>query len=667
MDKPDRKLRVGVTISIRDGSQSVWENGIFQNCILLVQMFKQLPEVADAVLVHGSGTQEAPAGLMLAETGTEIIALDKAMETLDVVIEMSDQLPEDWVEIFRAKGGRFAAMKVGNEYFVDVERSIYKQPHAGLCSRKVYDAIWTLPQYEDCCTDYYSLNTRAPVRIVPHLWSPLFLEMGSSKLPAGVRFGYQPGRKHWRVCVFEPNLSMVKTSVIPMLACEEAYRANPKFPEMFRFLNTEKAKNNPGFVRFAQSLDIVKNGLSSFDGRFYYYEFMAHHGDCVVSHQWHNAQNYLYYETLYGGYPLVHNSPIIKNSGYYYPDFDCREAGAQLLRAFADHDKNLQDYKAGANDFLRTLDIRHKPNIDAYSSALRSLYSGESPAIGVAQSKEMLPIAQQKWPEEVKPVVTIWCVTYNHAGFIRDAMDRFLVQKTNFPVRIVMLDDASDDGTSEILHSYAEKYPGLIQIISQHENQWSKGNKQPVWDSILDVRSDYIALCEGDDYWCSSSKLQKQVEFLQNNPDLSMVFHDTQLVDAAKAPLPLFFGNKTNRPRYDRYDLLEACFIHTTSVLLRRSSLGDRVPEAFYRLPVYEWPLFALAAKSGDVGFIQECMSCYRQHTHGVWQTKTDADKSRGMVEVYLALQPLFANDPRALEIIERKIAQFGGHPGKQP
>lgn len=378
MINSDRKLRVGVTISVRSGEQqSLWENGIFQNCILLVQMFKQLPEVEKAVLIHGPGITEIPAGLMLQETGTEIVGLDQALSDLDVVVEMSDQLAEDWVERFRAKGGRYVAMKVGNEYFIDVERAIYSLPHAGLCSRKVYDAIWTLPQYKDCCADYFSLNTRAPVRIVPHLWSPLFLEMGNSRLPDNARFGYQPGRKRWRVCVFEPNLSMVKTSVIPMLVCEEAYRKRPAFPEVFRFCNTFKSKDNPAFLRFAQALDIVKNGLSSFDGRFYFYQFMAHHGDCVVSHQWHNAQNYLYYETLYGGYPLIHNSPIIRDLGYYYPDFDNRAGGTALLDAYATHDNDLEGYRAKASQFLKTLDISYLPNIEAYRKELLDLFDGQ--------------------------------------------------------------------------------------------------------------------------------------------------------------------------------------------------------------------------------------------------------------------------------------------------
>jgi hypothetical protein len=371
---PARRLRVGVTINIRDSNQSLWENGIFQNCILLVKLFKLLPEVESAVLIHGAGVKQIPEGLMLSEMGVEIIGSEKAIEELDVVVEMSDQLPEDWVTSFRAKGGRYIAMKVGNEYFIDVERPVYNLPHAGLCSDKVYDAVWTLPQYEDCCADYFSLNMRAPVRILPHLWSPIFMEKSLSKLPEGVHFGYKPGRRRWRVCTFEPNLSMVKTSITPMLVCEEAYRTNSRFAQIFRFCNTYKAKDNPAFVRFARSLDIVKNGLSSFDARLHYYEFMAKDGDCVVSHQWHNAQNYIYYETLYGGYPLIHNSPLLRDIGYFYPDFDCQKGGKVLLGAYEGHDAGLDLYKERAANFLKTLDISYPPNLEAYSRELKRLF-----------------------------------------------------------------------------------------------------------------------------------------------------------------------------------------------------------------------------------------------------------------------------------------------------
>lgn len=159
-----------------------------------------------------------------------------------------------------------------------------------------------------------------------------------------------------------------------MLVCEEAYRKNPKFLEYFRVCNTLHLKENPALVRFANSLDIVKHGVTTFEARFAIYEYMAHYGDCIVSHHWENGQNYLYYEALYGGYPLIHNSEFIRDLGYFYPDFDCQAGGEALVRAFETHDANFKNDTAKAAEYLKTLDIRHQPNIVSYTGELLTLY-----------------------------------------------------------------------------------------------------------------------------------------------------------------------------------------------------------------------------------------------------------------------------------------------------
>ncbi len=374
MNRPDRKLRVGVSIHLRQGHQSIWENGIFQNCIFLVQLLNLSPAVERAVLVNGGDSQVASDGMLLHGAGVEVVSLAHAFETLDVMVEMSALLPDDWVLAFRQKGGRLAWMRVGNDYVIDIERAMFNKPPGALCSAKTYDAVWTLPEYAHSCSDYFGLTTRAPVRILPHLWTPLFFQQGINTLPAATPFGYQSGRARWRVCAFEPNVCMVKTSLIPMLVCEEAYRTQPGFLQRLRVCNTLHMNDHTGFLHFARSLDVVNHGLASFEGRFAVFQYLAEQGDCVISHHWENGQNYLYYEALYGGYPLVHNSEFIKDCGYYYPQFDCQAGGQALLRAFAEHDLNLEAYRAQAQNLLRQLDVHHPGNIETYTRELLALY-----------------------------------------------------------------------------------------------------------------------------------------------------------------------------------------------------------------------------------------------------------------------------------------------------
>lgn len=130
--------------------------------------------------------------------------------------------------------------------------------------------------------------------------------------------------------------------------------------------------------------------------------------------------------------------------------------------------------------------------------------------------------------EEV--VVSILCAAYNHERFIRDALDSFLMQETTFPFEIIVNEDASTDGTANILREYEKQNPGIIHVIYQKENQYSKGID--VLKIMLEKsKGRYIATCEGDDYWTDKNKLQKQVDYMDSHNDCSLCGHANLIVD----------------------------------------------------------------------------------------------------------------------------------------
>ncbi|MDR5737547.1 DUF2827 domain-containing protein [Caballeronia sp. LZ016] len=372
---PER-INVGVSIFIRKGAQSLWENGIFQNCLYLVMLLKRSPRVKATYLVMGggdSGPQDAER--FLQDSPAPLIDMETALPKLDVMIEMSAQLNREWSIKFKERGGKIITMRVGNDYVIDIERMIFNLQHALLISGAPYDEVWTLPEYENSCAPYFETLFRAPVKLMPHLWSLVVLDREAAKLPDGRKFGYEPGRRRWRIGIFEPNVCMVKTSFIPMLCCEAAHRENPDMIERMYAFNTFKLKEHVAFAGFAQSLDLVKHGLGSFEGRFPFAQIVPASVDAVVCHHWENPQNYVYYEALYGGYPLVHNSHLIGDCGYRYHDFDCEEGGRALRRAFATHDENLDSYRATAKAFLHTLDPENEQNVRIYTQALEAVYT----------------------------------------------------------------------------------------------------------------------------------------------------------------------------------------------------------------------------------------------------------------------------------------------------
>ncbi|POM17345.1 hypothetical protein CSX04_05643 [Burkholderia cepacia] len=158
-----KRLVVGVSLFVRGAGQSLWENGIFQNCLLLILLLRQSPLVAEAVMVNG-GEQVADPQMMLGEWDVPLLSMDEALQRCDVLIEMSAQFGADYLRAFRERGGKVVTMRVGNDYVIDIERAMFNKPSGFLFSGAPYDAVWTIPEFERSCLHYYQTGLRAPSR-----------------------------------------------------------------------------------------------------------------------------------------------------------------------------------------------------------------------------------------------------------------------------------------------------------------------------------------------------------------------------------------------------------------------------------------------------------------------------------------------------------------------
>lgn len=224
------------------------------------------------------------------------------------------------------------------------------------------------------------------------------------------------------------------------------------------------------------------------------------------------------------------------------------------------------------------------------------------------------------WNRSEVPMLTIVCTSFNHEKYIHKAIEGFLMQQTNFSFEIIVHDDASEDGTVDIIREYRDRHPGLIFPIFQEENQYSQGVR-PVFTWVWPkIRGRYLALCEGDDFWTDPFKLQKQIYFLEKNPTFSVCYHRVKELNEADGSLALETLNLAETEKtYSIYDLAQKNFIRTPSVVYRKTEKG--LPEWFFRAPLGDYLLHMLHAREGKIKYFPETMAVYRRNRPFAWSS----------------------------------------------
>lgn len=241
-------------------------------------------------------------------------------------------------------------------------------------------------------------------------------------------------------------------------------------------------------------------------------------------------------------------------------------------------------------------------------------------------------LGSDKPVNRVQPRVSVVVPTYQHAAYIGQCLDSILMQKTSFPYEIIVGEDESSDGTREICIEYARAHPDKIRLFlrSRATSVRRAGSVTRSANGIWcrrSARGQFVALCEGDDYWISADKLQRQVDFFEANPDCSLSFHNVlTLEDGASAPGRRVY-EKEMQAFYEAADVVAGNFIYTPSVMYARAALPHPLPAWYYRMPFLDWPTFVLIAQKGRLGYLPDTMSVYRIHAGGIWSRLTEGQR----------------------------------------
>lgn len=273
-------------------------------------------------------------------------------------------------------------------------------------------------------------------------------------------------------------------------------------------------------------------------------------------------------------------------------------------------------------------------------------------------------LAAHEWPADASPVVSVLIPAYNQERFIAQCLDSVLAQITDFPVEIIVHDDASTDRTVEIAGSYAEKHPSMVKLVLQKQNLHSQNRKvRPIM--FGHAKGEFIANCDGDDFWLDPLKLAKQVAFLRQHPDCVLSFHDAVHVDANGNSL-----NVRELPDHARRDylardlrLLRWGWMLFGTVVQR--NIPIEFPPEYYLVPNGDNFVPMLLGAFGGAHFHPEVgFLAYRQHSGGIWSMKPAPEKYAMSLRTYLQICSYFVrlgDFEAAREIILNSLRIFIG------
>lgn len=254
-----------------------------------------------------------------------------------------------------------------------------------------------------------------------------------------------------------------------------------------------------------------------------------------------------------------------------------------------------------------------------------------------------------------RPLVSICCVTFNQSLYIEKCLDGFDLQLCNFDFEVLIFDDASTDDNQQRILRHAQDKKNY-RLFLQNENQWNK-NKFGFIDYLIPAANGkYIALCEGDDYWTDPYKLQKQVDFLEANPDYVLSFHKVKILQPNGDLIEDFITKVPEN--YETQETLARLgnYIHTPSVVFR--NVLKEFPAELYLSPIGDYFLYMLLSEHGKLKYLEEEMAVYREGV-GIWSAKTEYFRNLKTAQTHALIVSAMSKFPLTTKIVNARISNF--------
>jgi hypothetical protein len=368
-----RKIRVGFTVQINDKTDSFWVNGIKQNAVTLQESFLLCDNVEDSFLVN-LGKLHDYKDTAWEPFADKLINFQQAIDKLDVLVTATVTPTAEMVNILNAKNIAMIKHVMGNEYEIFSESMLFKDEASNSYGkRKGIKAVWISDHLFDENKDFLEVLTDSKAYIGPYIWSPRFIEQHSklnaeSNKTTGL---YVPrGNEQKLLSTFEPNINIQKTCLTPMLIAEKFYKKAPHMLDKLSVFGADPIKKKKFFIEYAKDFETYKDKKMFFEARYPMAWCLLQHTDIVIAHQHNLALNYAYFDAAWLGFPVLHNSHMLKDLAFYYPDWDAEVASDILIDICKNFDSTHEQYREESKKVISRYLWDNPKNVNGYAELL---------------------------------------------------------------------------------------------------------------------------------------------------------------------------------------------------------------------------------------------------------------------------------------------------------
>jgi hypothetical protein len=378
------KKNIGITIKVTDPKEdSLFTNGIRQNVILLQEVYEKCSNIGGSYIINTSNVDpELYKGTSWEKYSHLIINLEKAKDVCDIFVMCHGNMSLRQYEDCKKIGKKIVLQVLGAELSVFNECILFRPDRYGIYGKNPFiSAVWVSPHFYERDKAFFEVRYGCSVDEAPYVWDSRFIDNDvrvlKNKNPSQ-RTEYSPVSNKKRISILEPNINLVKTSTIPIVISELFYRKNPDMIDKISAFGAKKLEKSLDMLDFVKNLNSYNDKKIFFENRYPVVWTLGSHSDILLSHQDKCELNYLYLDAAWLGYPVVHNSPMMKDLGWYYPENNAAIAMEHIeyiIRNFDNLEYPNNKYLNASRKFAYRYSVNNRDNIKKYELLINKLFS----------------------------------------------------------------------------------------------------------------------------------------------------------------------------------------------------------------------------------------------------------------------------------------------------